>query len=169
MSWLHQDQIAGMIQKPVRGMRTFSFGEFIYLCVCWKMDSISPPMLYENEQYLIRPAKTTYEFKSVWWRFMQELEWNRGYYDLETYMNPSLGSGMLLLIDKSDEKPVGHVSAVINSNKTRWISMFIIDAAHRGKGMGRELFKAAMADAKTAGVEILGLDGVREQKATCEF
>ena len=83
-------------------------------------------------------------------------------------MNPSIGSGMLLLIDKTKECPVGHVSAVINSNNTGWISMFIIDAAHRGKGMGRELFKAAMADAKSAGVTILGLDAVREQKSTCQ-
>ena len=83
-------------------------------------------------------------------------------------MNPSLGSGMLILIDKSEGKPVGHVAAVVNSNSTAWMSMFIIDAAHRGKGMGRELFKAAVADAKKAGVEILGLDGVREQKGTCE-
>lgn len=84
-------------------------------------------------------------------------------------MNPSRGSGMLILIDKSENKPVGHVSAVINGNDTGWIAMFIINAAHRGKGMGRELFKAGMADAKKAGVKILGLDAVREQKATCEL
>ena len=83
-------------------------------------------------------------------------------------MKPSTGSGMLLLIDKTNGCPVGHVSAVANSNNTGWISMFIIDAAHRGKGMGQELFQAAMADAKRAGVKILGLDGVREQKSTCE-
>jgi predicted GNAT family acetyltransferase len=83
-------------------------------------------------------------------------------------MNPSLGSGMLLLIEKSGRKPVGHIAAVVNSNRTAWISMFIIDAAHRSKGMGRELFKEAVADAKKVGVEISGLDGVREQKGTCE-
>ena len=40
---------------------------------------------------------------------------------------------------------------------------------HRGKGMGRKLFKAAMADADPADVDMLGFDGVREQKQTCEF
>ena len=76
---------------------------------------------------------------------------------------------MLLLINKSEGRPVGHVAAVINSNNTGWISMFIIDEAHRGKGLGRELFKAGMADAEKAGVKILGLDAVREQKATCKL
>lgn len=47
--------------------------------------------------------------------------------------------------------------------------MFIIDKAHRGKGMGRELFKAGIEDAKRAGYRVMGLDGVVEQKETCEF
>ena len=83
-------------------------------------------------------------------------------------MNPSISSGMILLMDKSSGKPVGHVSAVVNSNQTGWISMFIIDESHRGKGMGRELFKAAMKDAERHGATIMGLDGVAEQKATCK-
>jgi GNAT superfamily N-acetyltransferase len=74
---------------------------------------------------------------------------------------------MLILIDKVGGRPVGHVSAVINSNNTGWISMLSIDRAHRGKGMGRELFKGAMADAEWVRARILGLDGVREQKWTC--
>ena len=83
-------------------------------------------------------------------------------------MNPSRASGMLDLIDEARRRPVGHVSAVVNSNNTGSISMLIIYPAHRGKGMGRELFKAAMADAERVDVDIFGLDGVREQKRTCE-
>lgn len=84
-------------------------------------------------------------------------------------MNPSHGSGMILLIDKSNGVPIGHVAAVVNSNQTGWISMFIIDAPHRGKGLGRVLFQAGLDDAEKAGVKILGLDAVREQKATCTY
>lgn len=100
---------------------------------------------------------------------MRTLQWNRGYYDLDSYMNPSSGCGMILLIEKASGKPVGHVSAVINSNSTGWVSMFIIDEKHRKKGMGRELFKAAQADFERNGVELKGLDGVVEQRATCQL
>lgn len=79
---------------------------------------------------------------------------DRGYYDLETFMNPSVGSGMILLIEKATGKPCGHVAAVINANSTGWISMFIISPAHRGKGLGRELFKAAIADFGRCGTEL---------------
>ena len=47
--------------------------------------------------------------------------------------------------------------------------MFIIDAPHRGKGLGRELFQSGLDIAERAGVKILGLDAVREQKATCKL
>lgn len=124
-------------------------------------------VVWSNGEYEIRPAKNTDEFRDVWWGFMQILQWNRGYYDLDTYMNPSLGSGMILLIEKATAKCVGHVSAVINPNSTGWVSMFIIDEKHRGKGLGRELFKAAEADFERNGTKTIGLDGVVEQRQTC--
>ncbi|GIZ41790.1 hypothetical protein CKM354_000508400 [Cercospora kikuchii] len=125
-------------------------------------------VLYENESYLIRPAVNTDEFRKVWWGFMQTLGWNRGYYDLDTYMNPSRGYGMFLLIDKASNTPVGHVAGIVNQNSTGWVSMFIIDERHRGKGLGRELFKAAEYDLARNGVQCIGLDGVVEQKQTYE-
>lgn len=91
-----------------------------------------------------------------------------GYYDLDTLMNPSIGYVMLLLIEKSSGKPVGHVSAVINTKSTGWVSMFVIDEKHRGKGLGRKLLKAAEADFDRCGTKIRGLDGVAEQKPTCK-
>ncbi|KAM3424674.1 hypothetical protein BST61_g6661 [Cercospora zeina] len=126
------------------------------------------PILYEDESYLIRPAVNTEEFRNVWWGFMQSLGWNRGYYDLDTYMNPSRGYGMLLLIEKASHTPVGHVAGIVNQNSTGWVSMFIIDEQHRGKGLGRELFKAAEYDLARNGVKCIGLDGVVEQKQTYE-
>lgn len=124
-------------------------------------------VFWSDENYEIRPAKNTDEFRDVWWGFMQVLGWNRGYFDLDTYMNPSLGSGMILLIEKATGKCVGHVAAIINPNSTGWVSMFIIDEKHQGKGLGRELFKAAEADFKRKGTKIIGLDGVVVQRQTC--
>ena len=76
---------------------------------------------------------------------------------------------MILLIEKATGNAVGHVAAVINDNATGWVSMFIIDEKHRGKGLGRELFKAAETDFEVNGTKVKGLDGVVEQKGTCEF
>ncbi|EME40948.1 hypothetical protein DOTSEDRAFT_74487 [Dothistroma septosporum NZE10] len=125
-------------------------------------------VLWSDSEYEIRPARNTDEFRDWWWSSMQTLGWGVGYYDLDTFMNPSSGYGMLLLIEKSSRQPVGHVSAVINSNSTGWVSMFVVDEKHRGKGLGRELFKAAEADFDRCGTKIRGLDGVAEQKQTYE-
>jgi len=127
-------------------------------------------ILFSNDEYEIRPARSVNEYRNLWWRYMIELGWNRGYYDIDTYVNPSHGSGMLLLIHKGEDKRriCGHVVAVINANKTGWLSLFVIGEEHRGKGMGSKLFKAAMQDFREHGTEIMGLDGVAEQKATYE-
>lgn len=53
--------------------------------------------------------------------------------------------------------------------------MFIVDQKHRGKGMGRELFKCAMADAEKAGVSTFGPGWCRgassnlSEKALCRL
>ncbi|KAF2723897.1 hypothetical protein K431DRAFT_263728 [Polychaeton citri CBS 116435] len=120
------------------------------------------------KDFEIRPAKSHEESKTIWWPFMQKLGWNRGWHDLETYMDHSQSCGLLLCVQKSTGKPVGHVSAVINSNSTGWVSMFIVDDAWQGKGIGREMFKAAMDEFKLHGTEVIGLDGVVVQKSTYE-
>ncbi|KAK3677882.1 hypothetical protein LTR78_001977 [Recurvomyces mirabilis] len=127
-------------------------------------------ILYSNNDYEIRPARSVNEYRNLWWRYMVELGWNRGYFDIDTYMNPSHGSGMLLLIHKGQDKRriCGHVAAVINANNTGWLSLFVVGEEHRGKGMGGKLFEAAMEDFREHGTEIMGLDGVAEQKATYE-
>jgi len=93
---------------------------------------------------------------------------DRGWYDLPTYMGPSRSSGMLLIIPTDGDKPVGHVAAVINTNSTGWVSMFIVDSAYRGLGLGRELLSKAMQDFRSHGTKIVGLDAVGEQKKTYE-
>lgn len=83
-------------------------------------------------------------------------------------MGHSRSSGMLLIIPRDLDKPVGHVAAVINSNSTGWVSMFIVDPNYRGLGLGAGLFSRAMQDFKSNGTKIVGLDAVAEQKKTYE-
>lgn len=39
------------------------------------MATNTPPVLWSDDQYEIRAAKNTDEFKQLWWKFMQELGW----------------------------------------------------------------------------------------------
>jgi GNAT superfamily N-acetyltransferase len=75
---------------------------------------------------------------------------------------------MIVLEQKSTGRLIGQVTAVINKNKTGWVSMFIVEEEFRGKGLGRPLFKAVMTDLERNGTEIIGLDGVPEQVGTCK-
>lgn len=75
---------------------------------------------------------------------------------------------MLLAVPRGSNKPIGHISAVINTNSTGWVSMFIVDEAYRGKAIGAALFDEMMHDFRSFGTKIVGLDGVAEQKATYE-
>lgn len=76
---------------------------------------------------------------------------------------------MIVLIEKASQKPVGQVAAAINENSTGWVSMFIVDEPHQGKGLGRQLFKAVEADFARKNTAIVGLDSVVIQRQTCEF
>jgi len=75
---------------------------------------------------------------------------------------------MFLAFPKHSENPVGHAAAIINTNSTGWVSMFIVDHAFRGLGLGRELFSRAMQDFQSHGTKIIGLDAVAQQKGTYE-
>lgn len=81
-------------------------------------------------------------------------------------MGHSRSSGMLLIIPKDGDKPVGHVAAVFNTNSTGWVSMFIVNAGYRGLGLGRAMLSKAMQDFKSHGTKIVGLDAIAEQKQT---
>lgn len=75
---------------------------------------------------------------------------------------------MLLVIPKSTGRPEGHIQATIYDNSTGWVAMFIMDAAHRGLGLGRQLFQACMDEFARDGTRYVGLDAVAEQKRTYE-
>jgi hypothetical protein len=51
-------------------------------------------------------------------------------------------------------------------NNTGWVSFFIMKAAYRGKGLGRELWKEMDLVFNSAGTTTIGLDGVEEQVET---
>jgi predicted GNAT family acetyltransferase len=76
---------------------------------------------------------------------------------------------MIVLEEKSSGQLIGQVAAIINKNQTGWVSMFIVKEEFRGKGLGRRLFDAVLADFERAGTEIIGLDAVVEQIGTCKF
>jgi hypothetical protein len=53
-------------------------------------------------------------------------------------------------------------------NKTGWVAFFIMNAAYRGKGLGRELWKEMELVFRKRGTTVIGLDGVEEQVETYE-
>lgn len=123
---------------------------------------------YSEDDYDIRPAANNDETMKIWYPFMLDLGWNRGPYDLPTYMDHSKSRGMLLIFRKGSTYPLGHVSAVVNDNATGWVAMFIVDAAYHGKGLGRALWNAMMGDFHRCGTRYVGLDAVPQQKGTYE-
>jgi ribosomal protein S18 acetylase RimI-like enzyme len=76
---------------------------------------------------------------------------------------------MIVLEEKSSGRLIGQIAAIINQNRTGWVSMFIVREEFRGKGLGRHLFDAVLKDFERAGTEIVGLDAVAEQVGTCEL
>jgi len=124
-------------------------------------------IFWSDDNYLVRPARDAREFV-LWWKFMKQLKWNRGFWDLETWMHPTVECNMLLLIEKASNKIIGHVGAAIYDNSVGWIYAFVIAEKYRGKGLGRPLFKAAQTVLEKCEVQTIGLDGVPMQKGTYE-
>ncbi|KAK5117226.1 hypothetical protein LTR62_005843 [Meristemomyces frigidus] len=133
--------------------------------------TVADQALYSDNKYQIRRARSNQEFRWPWWQNMIDLGWNRSDADLETFLNKPSGSSMLALIDSTaskDHQVCGHVAALVNANKTGWFSLFVVNEVHRGIGMGGKLFSVAMDEFRKQGIEIVGLDGVAEQRQTYE-
>jgi hypothetical protein len=58
------------------------------------------------------------------------------------------------------------VLPVIYPNGTGWVAFFIMNAAFRGRGFGRETWKEMEHRFKEAGTTVIGLDGVEMQVGT---
>ncbi|KAH8730810.1 acyl-CoA N-acyltransferase [Phaeosphaeriaceae sp. PMI808] len=115
----------------------------------------------------VRSAKNVEEAKSFWWPLMQELGWNRAVDDAKTHFEVAHnGKNWLFIVPESTNTPQGMVIPFIYPNSTGWVAFFIMNAAFRGKGLGRELWKEMQLKFSDAGTTIIGLDGVEEQVET---
>ncbi|CAO2655679.1 Nn.00g044820.m01.CDS01 [Neocucurbitaria sp. VM-36] len=118
-------------------------------------------------QHAIRSASSVEEASELWWPLMQELGWNRAKADAQTHFQVAQnGKNWLLLIPQETHKPEGCVIALSYPNHTGWVAFFIINAAFRGRGLGRQLWNEMDAVFHVNGTTVIGLDGVEEQVET---
>jgi len=85
--------------------------------------------------------------------------WNAGVHDVETFteVDPDAWS-----VAEIDERPVGLVLATRWNESHGWIGLYLVHPEFRGRGIGLELFRAALA---RLGPGCLGLDGDARQQA----
>lgn len=122
----------------------------------------------QTQDFFIRPAESMEEVHDLWWPLMQSLEWNRDENDAITHYAVSKNSGWLMVVPKETSKPEGCIVPFTFANGTGWVGYFLMNAAYRGRGWGRALFHALLANYVASGTTIVGLDGVDEQKRTYE-
>ncbi|KAF1845196.1 uncharacterized protein K460DRAFT_405462 [Cucurbitaria berberidis CBS 394.84] len=124
-------------------------------------------MATEVPQHVIRPALSVEEASALWWPLMQDLGWNRAQADAQTHFQVAQnGKNWLLLIPKEAGKPEGCVIAFTYLNSTGWVAFFILNAAFRGQGLGRQLWSEMESVFHADGTTVIGLDGVQEQVET---
>jgi hypothetical protein len=84
--------------------------------------------------------------------------WNAGVHDVETFTRDDPDA---LILAEVDGKPVGTVLATRWNESYGWIGMYIVDQAYRGRGIGLQLFDAALERLAPGSV---GLDGDARQQ-----
>lgn len=85
--------------------------------------------------------------------------WNAGVHDVETFTEVDPDAWIVAEID---ERPVGIVLATRWNESHGWIGLYLVHPEFRGRGIGLELFQAALARLAPGGV---GLDGDARQQA----
>lgn len=85
--------------------------------------------------------------------------WNPGRADAGAFWAADPGG---FLVGRLDGTPVATISAVRYGPSYAFVGLYIVDPAHRGRGHGLALWKAAMAQ---VGDRVVGLDGVVDQEA----
>jgi GNAT superfamily N-acetyltransferase len=88
-----------------------------------------------------------------------EQGWNAGIHDVETFTEVDPDAWIVAEIG---EQPVGIVLATRWSESHGWIGLYLVRAEFRGRGIGLELFRAALARLAPRSV---GLDGDARQQA----
>jgi predicted N-acetyltransferase YhbS len=85
--------------------------------------------------------------------------WNRGLHDVETFTAADPGA---FLLAEDGGRVVGTVLATRWSEGFGWIGLYLVDPAHRGLGIGLDLFAHALTRLEPGTV---GLDGAASQQA----
>lgn len=94
---------------------------------------------------------------------------NRHELDAQTHFTVAQnGQDWLLLIPAGTDEPVGMVIGFKFPNRTGWVGFFIVDKNYQGKGWGGLLFKAMLDAYSEIGIQMVGLDAVKEQVKTYE-
>lgn len=73
-----------------------------------------------------------------------------------------------MLVPQDSGKPEGMVIPFVYPNQTGWVAFFIMSAAYRKQGLGRELWKEMEIIIRSGNPKFFGLDGVPEQVKTYE-
>ena len=90
---------------------------------------------------------------------VEQQGWNGGVHDVETFTEVDPDAWIVAEIDA---RPVGIVLATRWNESQGWIGLYLVHPEFRGRGIGLELFRAALARLAPGSV---GLDGDARQQA----
>lgn len=94
---------------------------------------------------------------------------NRDELDAQTHFTVAQnGQDWLILIPAGTNEPIGMVIGFKFPNHTGWVGFFIVDKQYQGRGWGGILFKAMLDTYNKIGIQMVGLDAVKEQVKTYE-
>ncbi|KAL7920750.1 acyl-CoA N-acyltransferase [Trichoderma austrokoningii] len=127
------------------------------------------PTLDSSSSVTVRPSTSLSEVNRFFCNQIRDLGWNRHELDAPTHLTVAQnGQDWLLLIPAGANEPVGMVIGFKFPNITRWAGFFIVDKQYQGRGWGGTLFKAMLDTYNETGIQMVGLDAVKEQVKTYE-
>lgn len=109
-----------------------------------------------NDSYVIRTMNGADIARAIDWAAAEG--WNPGLHDAETFAAADAGGFLLGVLDG---EPIASISVVRYGTSFAFLGLYIVRAAHRGKGYGLRLWQAGMAHGAGRNV---GLDGVPAQQ-----
>ncbi|RFU82177.1 hypothetical protein TARUN_10 [Trichoderma arundinaceum] len=122
-----------------------------------------------SSDFTVRSGAALSEVKDLFWERMKDLGWNRDELDAKTHFTVAQnGEDWLILIPAGAKEPSGMVIGFKYPNRTGWVGFFIINKEYQGRGWGGILFNIMLDSYKQSGIDVVGLDAVKEQVATYE-